>query len=76
MRVRYPAMHYIRSWPEGLFIVLVMLAPVGAAYGVSSSRGRFFVVLLIGMVCGFAMWIGTIFIAARIHDRRQREKAG
>ena len=69
-------MHYIRNWPEGLFILLVMLAPMSAAYGLSSSLGRFFVVLLLGMLCGFAMWIGAIFIASRLHDRRQREKAG
>ena len=69
-------MHYIRNWPEGLFILLVMFAPIGAAFGLSSSLGRFFVVLLPGMVCGLAIWTGTIFVASRIHDRRQREKAG
>jgi hypothetical protein len=70
---RFPAMHLIRHWPEGLFILLVMLAPMGVAFGLSSSFWRFFVVLLTSMVCGFAIWIGTIVIATRIHEWRQRE---
>ena len=63
-----------RNWHKVLFIVLVVFAPLGAAFGSSSSLGRFFVVLLAGMVCGLVIWTGTIRVASWIHDRRHREK--
>jgi hypothetical protein len=54
-----------KNWPEGLFIVLVMFGPVGVAFGLASSLGKFFLVLLLAMGCGLLLWAGTIFMFCR-----------
>lgn len=69
-------MHPIRHLPEGLFILLVNLGPSGVAYVLAPTMGwRFLLVLLLAMICGFALWLATCFIAWTLLNRRNRTKS-
>ena len=50
------------SYPELLFILLVMLLPLPVAFFLSASLGGFLVRYLIGMAAGLVVWLGTIFL--------------
>ena len=64
---------YIRNWPEGLFIVLVMLAPIGVAYAVRpSSVLGYFGILGLATVVGFVGWLACIWLACFVFDRKER----
>jgi hypothetical protein len=65
-------MHYIRNWPEGLFILLVMVAPfvVAVIWSTETLLG-FLGRLAPGMVAGVIVWIGIVGAAAVLHDRRK-----
>ena len=67
-------MHYIRNWPEGLFILLAIVCPlvVGSLWG---DKLGFALTLVVAVVAGLLLWVGIIFIACRGFDRR-RAKAG
>ena len=65
----------IRHWPEGLFFLIVCLAPT-ANWLMFWRAGGFlgYVVLLSGFVVGFLVWFLIVFIAVFLYDRRQRRK--
>ena len=50
------------SYPELLFILLVMLLPLPIAFFLSSSLAGFLVRCLIGMATGFVIWLGFIYL--------------
>ena len=66
-------MHYIRNWPEGLFILLVMAGPfvvpvIWPAQTFLGFLGR----LALGMLVGVIVWVGIVVVAALLHDRRRK----
>lgn len=65
-------MHYIKNWPEGLFILLVMFGPLAVAF---LCRGLFnFVVTLVGgVIVGFGIWVGIIFFISRYFDHQNKK---
>jgi hypothetical protein len=64
---------YFRNWPEGLFILLVMLAPLGVAYLLRpESVLGFFGIMGLGMVVGFVVWLACIWLACSVFDRKER----
>lgn len=71
-RVAGPPMHYIRDWPEGLFILLVMALPLAAAalWRPETFLG-FLVRLALGMLVGGVVWIVVMVVATAFYDRRK-----
>ena len=65
-------MHYIRNWPEGLFILLVLLLPL-ALTGIwpPVTFLGFLARLALGMLIGFLVWIGIVVNACILCDRRK-----
>jgi hypothetical protein len=61
-------MHFVRNWPEALFILLVMFVPLGIAF---ANGSRFLLVFALSMVCGLALWVATIWIVGAIGGPRQ-----
>jgi hypothetical protein len=58
---------YIRNWPEGLFILLVMAMPLAVATWRGGAVGGFIVVLGGGAVVGLLLWAGLVWVACRGH---------
>ena len=50
------------SYPELLFILLVMVLPMPVAFFLSATGGGFLVRYLIGMAAGFVVWLRIIFL--------------
>jgi hypothetical protein len=58
---------YIRNWPEGLFILLVMAMPLALATWRGGTAGGFIVVLGGCAVAGLLFWAGLVWVACRGH---------
>jgi len=67
-------MHYVRNWPEGLFILLVMALPfvVAVVWRAETFLG-FLGRLGLGMLVGSVVWGGIIAAAAFLYDRGQSQ---
>jgi len=65
-------MHYIKNWPEGLFLVLVMFGPLVVAF-FFRQQINFFVVLVGGMAVGLVAWLAIVFLACWLFDLNQSE---
>jgi hypothetical protein len=60
-------------WPEGLFILLVMVLPfVATTIWRPDTFLGFLASLGIVMVGGLVSWIGVIIAVATIYDRKER----
>jgi hypothetical protein len=64
-------MHFIRNWPEGLFILPVFGIPAGLFLWLlpASAVGRTLSILG-GAIAGVALWIAIVFAAANVYDRK------
>ncbi len=63
-------MHYVRHWPEGLFIVFVMIIPVATASVMfHGSVIRWVLILAAAAVAGFVVWIGAIVLLSLLSGR-------
>ena len=65
-------MKIVRNWPEGLFIVFVMVLPL--TFVLTIRPLTFFALLgrlLISMAAGFGCWLVIILIASKVHDRKK-----
>ena len=58
-------MHYIRNWPEGLFILFVCAGPL---IGIASGSGH--VVWLLLIPVGIVLWLVVIWAAVRLDSRK------
>lgn len=70
-------MTFIRNWPEGLFILLVMLAPI--AVTTASQRTSllgFFAALGSCMFVGFTTWLACVWAASKLCERIKSRDAG
>jgi hypothetical protein len=65
-------MTYIRNWPEGLFILIVMALPLAAAAGLGWGVVSFVVLLVAGMVAGLLAWLGLVWLVCR-HRHNEEE---
>ncbi len=62
------------SWPELVFITLIMFLPwLVAAHWSDGSGGSFVGWLLLSALVGFGLWVAVILLAARCFDRNQRK---
>ncbi len=65
------AMHIIRNWPEGLFILIVMALPfAAAAHARPETFLGFLVRLTLGMLVEGVVWIIVAVVVAVFYDRR------
>jgi uncharacterized membrane-anchored protein len=55
----------ILEYPELLFVALVVLAPLAAAFLWRSNEVGPLLRLLLGLAAGFAMWLIIIFMVIR-----------
>jgi len=64
-------MHYLRNWPEGLFILLVMAGPLALSYTAGTLLGFLFR-LGLGIVVGLLIWICIIVAVSVLFDRANK----
>jgi len=53
------------SYPELVFVLLVMLLPMLGAFVLSASLGGWLVRYLIGAAAGFVIWFAVILLIVR-----------
>jgi hypothetical protein len=65
-------MHYIRNWPEGLFILLMLVCPL-AVVSLWGDQLGFAVALVVALATALLLWISIVFVACRGSDRGRRK---
>ncbi|MCI0378665.1 MAG: hypothetical protein L0215_13745 [Gemmataceae bacterium] len=69
-----------RNWPEGLFVLLVIVSPLAfASLMPARSFGGFLVRIVLGMLAGGVVWLAIIVVAVGLakheeEDEFQREE--
>jgi len=63
-------MHFIRNWPEGLFVLLVMIVPCGISF---LQRSVFWLLLA---PAGLVVWVGIVLVVVSLYERKQRKTNG
>jgi hypothetical protein len=62
------------SWPEFGFILLVMVMPwLVPFFWTSETSLGFLGAAAVNMVAGFGLWLGSLLLACRLHDRKRKK---
>lgn len=68
-------MTFIQNWPEGLFVLLVMIAPVGVANVMwRQTILGYWAVLGLGMIVGLVVWFVCVWAFVLLSERADRTK--
>ena len=65
----------MRHWPENLLAVLLLAASWGTALFAPGGLLVKLGLILASWVAAFAAWVGVVWVACWLHDRREKVRA-
>ncbi|MCI0640751.1 MAG: hypothetical protein L0Y72_28845 [Gemmataceae bacterium] len=68
-------MSFLRNWPEGLFVLLVIVFPLAfASLMPARSFGGFIVRIVLGMLAGGLVWLAIVVVAVGLSRQEEEDE--